>query len=154
MFFSRPSQHAIRALVHLTLHQGDTLCNVQEIANAEALPAPALAAVLQQLVRAGLIRSQKGPHGGFSLARPPAELTLLHIMEAVDTRRELFDCAIGLETCSDDVPCPVHDRLSDIRQQLVTYLQTVTVADMAARVTQQYRPQRAQTDAGDLNQRE
>jgi Rrf2 family protein len=136
MYFSRPSQHAIRALIHLVLHQGETLCTVQEIANAEALPAPALATVLQNLVRAGLIRSQKGPGGGFSLARPPSELTLFHIVEAVDTRREFFDCAIGLEECSDDTPCPVHDRLREIRHKLMTYLQTVTVADMAVTVAQ------------------
>jgi Rrf2 family protein len=131
MFFSRPCQHAIRALVHLVLHQGEALCTVQEIAKVENLPAPALAAVMQNLVRVGLIRSQKGPGGGFSLARPAGELTLYQIMEAVDTRRELYMCAIGFTECSDAMPCPVHDRLREVRQQLVTYLQGVTVADMA-----------------------
>jgi Rrf2 family protein len=132
MFFSRPCQHAIRALVHLVSHQGEALCTVQEIANVEKLPAPALAAVMQHLVRAGLIRSQKGPGGGFSLARPPSELTLYHIVEAVDTRRELFECAIGFDECSEAMPCPVHDQLREVRQQLTTYLQAVTVEDMAA----------------------
>jgi Rrf2 family protein len=139
MFFSRPCQHAIRALVHLVLHQGETLCTVQEIAKAEDLPAPALAAVLQRLVRAGLVRSQKGPGGGFSLARPPAELTLYDITEAVDTRPELLECALGFAACSEEVACPVHDRLQDLRQQFMAYLQSVTVADMATTVTQKKR---------------
>ena len=136
MFFSRPCQHAIRALVHLTTHQGKALCNVQEIATAEDLPTPALAAVLQNLGRAGLIRSHKGPKGGFMLARPASEMTLYEIMEAVDKTRHLFDCALGFEPCSDQTPCPVHDRLTQVRQELVAYLQAVTVADMAAIVAQ------------------
>jgi Rrf2 family protein len=139
MFFSRPCQHAIRALVHLVLHQEEALCTVQEIAKAEDLPAPALAAVLQHLVRAGLVRSQKGPGGGFSLAWPPAELTLYDITEAVDTRRELSQCALGFAVCSEEVACPVHDHLQDLRQQFMAYLQSVTVADMATTVTQKKR---------------
>jgi Rrf2 family transcriptional regulator, iron-sulfur cluster assembly transcription factor len=146
MFFSRPCQHAVRALVHLAMHQGEMLCTVQEIAKAEELPAPALAAVLQNLVRGGLVRSQKGPGGGFSLARPPAELTLYDIMETVDTRWELFTCAIGLEECSDETPCPVHDRLQEVRQQLVVYLHSVTVADMAMTLTQKHSRRRTPQD--------
>lgn len=139
MFFSKPCQHAIRALVHLVLHQGDTLCNTQEIARSEDLPAPALAAVLQNLVRAGLVRSQKGPKGGFTLARPATELTLLQVVEAVDTKRELYTCAIGFETCSDTMPCPVHERLSAVRQEFMTYLQEFTLADMAVSAAEKKR---------------
>ena len=139
MFFSRPCQHAIRALVHLVLHRGDALCNAQEIASAEDLPAPALAAVLQNLVRAGLVRSQKGPKGGFVLTRPATELTLLHIVEAVGTRHELYDCAIGFEVCSDAMPCPVHERLSAVRDEFVAHLQALTLADMAGIVAEKKR---------------
>ena len=136
MFFSRPCQHAVRALVHLVSHQAEALCTVQEIARAENLPAPALAAVLQNLGRARLIRSYKGPRGGFTLARPASEMTLYQIMEAVDTTRELFECALGFEQCADQTPCPVHDCLMKVRQDLIAYLQAITVADMAAIVIQ------------------
>ena len=136
MFFSRPCQHAVRALVHLVLHRTEVRCTVQEIAKAEDLPAPILAAVLQNLGRAGLIRSHKGPRGGFILARSASDITLYHIMEAVDTTRDLFECAMGFERCADQTPCPVHDRLTAVRQDLIAYLQTVTLADMAAVVRQ------------------
>ena len=132
MFFSRPCQHAIRALVYLATCQGEAPRNVQEIAAAENLPAPALAAVLQNLSRAGLIRSHKGPRGGFALARSPADMTLYQIMEVVDKTHNLFECVLGFEACSAETACPVHDSLMDIREQLRTCLQAVTVADMAA----------------------
>lgn len=135
MFFSRPCQHAIRALVYLATCQGEVPCNVQEIAAAENLPAPALAAVLQNLGRAGLIKSHKGPKGGFALARSPSDMTLYQIMEAIDKTHNLFECVLGFEQCSAEMACPVHDSLTAIREQLTTCLQAVTVADMAAVVT-------------------
>jgi Rrf2 family protein len=113
---------------------------VQEIAAAEDLPTPALAAVLQQLGRAGLIRSHKGPGGGFLLARSASDITLYQIMEAVDKTRDLFACALGFAQCSEQTACPVHDRLIDVRQQLIAYLQAVTVADMAAVMMQKRQP--------------
>ena len=135
MLFSRPCQHAIRALVHIAQHQDESRCQAQEIAISERLPRPALAAVLQKLVRAGLVTSQKGPTGGFSLAREAAEITLYQIMEAVDDVRELSQCAVGFEACSDAVPCPVHDRLQPMRQHFIASCQSVTLAEMAAGMT-------------------
>ncbi len=137
MFFSRPCQHAIRALVYLASHQDGSLCQAQEIAEAEGLPAPALAVVLQSLVRAGLVKSQKGPRGGFSLARPTTAITLYQIMEACGDTRGLSQCVLGLEVCSDELPCPVHSTFRDIRQQLVHELKSVSVAALAAIVFQQ-----------------
>lgn len=130
MIFSRPCQHAIRALMYLASHQDAGLCQVQEIAEAEDLPPAALALVLQSLVRSGLVKSQKGPRGGFSLARPTADTTLYQIMEACGDMRSLSQCTLGLEVCSDERPCPVHSMFRDIRHKLVQELKTVTVAEL------------------------
>jgi Rrf2 family protein len=135
MLFSRPCQYAIRALVHLASHQGETLCQAQEIAEAEGLPAPSLAAILQDLVRAGLIKSQKGPKGGFALTHSMQQITLYQIVEAVDGVNSLSQCAIGLEACSSEMPCPLHDQWKEVRQRFIDYLQSVTILDMAAAVT-------------------
>lgn len=132
MLFTRPCQYAIRALAHLAAHRGGPLCRAQEIAQAEGIPGPFLAAVLQELVRSGLVKSSKGPRGGFCLARPAERITLYEIMEAMGSVRSLPQCAIGLEECSGDMLCPLHDEWQAVRQRLVDYLQGVTVADMAA----------------------
>ena len=133
MLFTRPCQYAIRALTHLATHRVGTLsCNAQEIAHAEGIPGPFLATVLQELARAGLVKSSKGPRGGFCLARPAARITLYQIMEAVGSLTSLPQCAIGLEECSGDMLCPLHDEWEQVRQRLVRYLQGVTVADTAA----------------------
>jgi len=131
--FTRPCQYAIRALAHLATHRrGSLYCQAQEIAQAEAIPGPSLAGVLQELARGGLVKSSKGPRGGFCLARPAERITLYQIMEAVGSLSSLPQCAIGLEECSGDMLCPLHDEWQQVRQRLVGYLQEVTVADMAA----------------------
>ena len=135
MFFSRPCQHAIRALVHLAAQGEGVPRRVRDIAKAEDLPAPTLASVLQNLVRAGLVRSQKGPRGGFSLARPAEEITLHQIVEAVAGIQSITQCALGLDACSDDVPCPIHNRVQEVRQQLIEYMQSVTVAAMEVAIS-------------------
>ncbi|MBI3989351.1 MAG: Rrf2 family transcriptional regulator [candidate division NC10 bacterium] len=135
MLFTRPCQYAIRALAHLASHRGDQFCRAQEIAQAEEIPGPFLATVLQDLVRGGLVKSHKGPRGGFCLARPAERITLSQIMEAVGSLSGLSQCAIGLETCSGDMLCPLHDQWQEVRQRLMGYLEAVTVADMAAAIT-------------------
>lgn len=134
MFFSRPCQYAIRALVYLASQQEDVLFRVREIAKAEGLPAPTLATVLQNLARAGLVTSQKGPKGGFALARAADDITLYQIVEAVDGMQNLTQCALGLDACSSDIPCSIHGCLYEIRQQLIEHIQSVTVTDLSERV--------------------
>jgi Rrf2 family iron-sulfur cluster assembly transcriptional regulator len=95
-----------------------------------------LAGILKNLVHAGLVQSRTGPRGGFALARKADRITLYQIMETVDQPEMLSQCVVGLETCSADTPCPVHDRLQEVRQRFVESLQSITVADMAAATAQ------------------
>lgn len=139
MFFTRPCQYAIRALVYLATRRADDLCQVKEIAAAEGLPAPTLAGILKNLARAGLVQSRTGPRGGFALARRAEHITLCQIMDAVGQTDVFSQCVVGFETCSDDMPCPVHDRFQEMRQRFVERSQSVSVADMAAAVARKRR---------------
>jgi Rrf2 family protein len=95
-----------------------------------------LASVLQKLARAGLVKSYKGPKGGFYLARPPERITLYDIVEAVGSLDNLTKCAIGLEDCKGDMLCPLHDQWQLVRQGIIDYLQRTTVTDMALALAQ------------------
>jgi DNA-binding IscR family transcriptional regulator len=57
-------------------------------------------------------------------------------MEALGDTRVFSQCVLGLEVCADDAPCPVHTLFREVRQRLLTELQTVTVADIATVLTQ------------------
>jgi len=134
--FTRPCQYAIRALVHFAgLEQGQ-ICRVQEVARAQGVPGPFLATIFKNLARAGIVKSYKGPNGGFCLTRPPQRITLFDITDAVGSLADLTKCAIGLENCNGDSLCPLHEQWEPVRQRVLTHLKTVTVADMAAALAQ------------------
>lgn len=131
MLWSSACDYAIRAAAHLAA-QPDALVQLRHITRQEAIPAPFVGKILQSLVRAGILRSVKGPRGGYGLARPPREISLLMVKSAVDGTRDLDMCAVGLGPCSDDIPCPLHDTFKPIRQAIRRYLEATTLADMTA----------------------
>jgi Rrf2 family transcriptional regulator, iron-sulfur cluster assembly transcription factor len=130
MIYSSACEYAIRAVTHLAASKNG-LVKLREIAKSEEIPAPFLANILNRLVTAGVLRSTRGPTGGYGLMRPPGEVTLLDIKEAIDGLRELEECAVGLERCSDDTPCPLHDTWKPIRARIREYLESTTLEAMA-----------------------
>jgi Rrf2 family protein len=80
---SLTAEHALRAVLYLAGQPG-TSCTVDCIAKHTGVPAGSLAKVLQQLHRAGLVSSQRGPNGGFLLARSPAAISFMDVIAATD----------------------------------------------------------------------
>ena len=131
MLYSRPCEYALRALTHISLNLDMELIRAQEIAEAENLPAPFLAKLLQQLARSGVLVSVKGPKGGFGLARPPQEISLMEVVSAVDGEEGFKRCAVGLAECTDETPCPLHDTWKPFRLQILDYMSGRSLADLA-----------------------
>jgi len=103
----------------------------RNVAAHERVPGPFLGKIFQTLVRANILASNKGPGGGFSIARDPKTITLFDIYQAIDGTTYLEGCAVGLARCSDETPCPLHERWKPVRERIRNYLQTTTLADMA-----------------------
>jgi Rrf2 family transcriptional regulator, iron-sulfur cluster assembly transcription factor len=135
MIYSKPCEYAIRALAFLARSPREGGAPGMVIAREEGLPAPVLGKVLQELVRKGLLESRRGPGGGFRLARKPQLITLRDVVAAIDGLDQFLECAVGLERCSDESPCPLHDTWKGLRTQMMNYLQVTTLDDMAAAVT-------------------
>ena len=72
------------AVAYVALHSNDGLVMASKVAKAYKIPVEYLLKIMQQLVRANVLSSKRGPGGGFSLARPANEITMLEIVEAVD----------------------------------------------------------------------
>ena len=136
IIYSRAAEYAIRALTRLSREGGDAPTPVHRIAEAEGLPAPFLAKIVQDLARAGIIHSLRGRKGGIRLLRPPSQITLAEIVDAVDGLDTYEQCAVGMAVCRDDTPCPIHDRWKPLRQRIVSYLHGQTLARMARAVEQ------------------
>lgn len=83
MRLSARSDYALRAVIELAA-AGPGHVTADQLARAQAIPGKFLEAILTQLRRAGLIRSQRGPEGGFWLARPAGEISLADVIRAID----------------------------------------------------------------------
>ena len=136
MIYSRSAEYAIRAFVHLAQVPEGKYAMVKNIAEQEDIPAHFLAKILQQLARKGLLRSSKGPTGGFALRVEPSEIRLLDIVEALDGLAPYQQCASGLSECSDDMPCSMHDSWVGLRSRIMDYLGRNTIADLAKALDQ------------------
>jgi Rrf2 family transcriptional regulator, iron-sulfur cluster assembly transcription factor len=131
MIYSRSAEYAIRAFVNLAGVPEGKYAMVKNIAEQEQIPSHFLAKILQQLARKGLLRSSKGPTGGFALRIEPEDIRLLDIVEALDGLAPYQQCASGLSECSDDQPCSMHDGWIALRTRIMDYLAKNTIADLA-----------------------
>ena len=136
MIYSRSAEYAIRAFVHLARTPDGGYAMVKNIAEQEDIPLHFLAKILQQLARKGLLRSSKGPTGGFALGAEPREIRLLDIVEALDGLEEYARCAVGQPQCSHSKPCFMHDRWDGLRSRIMEYLGRNTIADLSRALDQ------------------
>lgn len=121
MEFTREADYAMRAVVHLSRLPMGSRVPTATIAEVERIPRPFLSKVISHLVTARLVNTMRGRGGGVALARPPGDITLLQVTEAVDG-------PIVVNHSAD-----AHDVWSDVRDSLVDSLGAVTMADLARR---------------------
>lgn len=107
--FSLTIEYALRIMVYLA-SLGEKTPTIAQIASATKVPAGYLAKVLRQLARAGLIRSQRGLHGGSTLARPGDQISVWDVVQAVDPIARITTCPLGLKNHGVNL-CPLHKRL-------------------------------------------
>lgn len=109
--FSQTVEYALRAVVHLA-YSAPGARTTEEIAKATKVPQAYLAKVLQNLVQAGVLRSQRGIGGGIALVKKPEELTILEVVNAVDPIRRITTCPLDL-AAHGVVLCPLHRRVDN-----------------------------------------
>jgi Rrf2 family protein len=130
--FSQTVEYALRAVVYLADHDGPAA--TPQIAEVTKVPAPYLAKILQNLSRAGLVRSQRGLHGGFSLAQSPEVLTIWDVVQAVEPIRRIRTCPLELEAHRHNL-CPLHKRMDDALAAVEAALRASTLAELLTEPT-------------------
>ena len=134
---SNTSKYAIRSVIYLSLFSSDTKkVGLKEIARNLELPAPFLGKILQILARHGILSSTKGPNGGFSLGKSAQEITPMEIVEIIDGEKVFDICLIRTTSCSHDIPCSIHDKVSPARKEIKTLFLSLTIADLASEFRQ------------------
>lgn len=116
---------ALHAVTFLATRGGEP-ARVKEVAGALSGSAAHLSKVLQALVRGGLLKGTRGPSGGYRLARPAGEITLLQVVEAVEGPLDLRACLFGTPVCGGNC-CLLGGMVDGFNRRLRDHLAGATV---------------------------
>jgi Rrf2 family protein len=131
IIFSRQCEYALQAVSYLALQPAGKKTSIKELTMKLKIPYHFLAKILQNLTYKKLLVSQKGPSGGFSLALPAENITLFHIVEAIDGSAFATTCVMGFPECSAKSPCAVHKEWEKMRDGIYLMLVTKNITEIA-----------------------
>jgi Rrf2 family cysteine metabolism transcriptional repressor len=139
MMFSTKAEYGIRVMAHLARRNGEEPISLASIADAEGLPLAYLEHLVRRLRRAELVESRRGAHGGYSLARPAADISMGEVVEALEGEIAPIECitadADGALVCvregeAGHEPCPTKLLWTRVQGSIVRTLNDMTLADL------------------------
>jgi Rrf2 family nitric oxide-sensitive transcriptional repressor len=125
---SQTVEYALRAIVTIANYRGEP-CTAQKISEITQVPAPYLSKLMQGLVRSGVVKSQRGLHGGFVLTKDAGELTIWEIVDAVEPMKRIEECPLGITSHGSEL-CPLHRRLADAIEVVEQMFRETTIEDV------------------------
>jgi Rrf2 family protein len=128
---SKKADYALIAMKHLAQKREVVSTSAREIAEQYDIPIELLAKVLQRLVRTGLLTSQQGTRGGYTLSRPSSTISVADVIQAIDGPFTVTSCSTEDNSCEQYGKCSIRDPLWRIRERILTALGTVSLAEMA-----------------------
>jgi len=132
MQLTRGTDYGILGMLYLAMRPLEQVTLLHEIAEAQDIPESYLAKIFQDLSKEGLICSRRGAKGGFCLARPAAEITLLDVIQALEGPISLNRCLDIREDCPHLETCGVAPVLRQAQAQLLETLRSATFDDLAS----------------------
>ena len=131
--FSKTCEYGIRASIFIASQSfQNRRVGLKMIAENIDSPAAFTAKILQTLSRENIIDSAKGVGGGFEIPKEKiAKIKLKQIVMALDGNHIFMGCGLGLHECSEEHPCPVHDKFKFIRNELVFMLENTNLEELA-----------------------
>ncbi|MBK9792102.1 MAG: Rrf2 family transcriptional regulator [Sphingobacteriales bacterium] len=131
MIFSKSTEYAIRATMFLCLNSSGNECfKINTIASAIDSPPFFTSKILQTLVRQNIISSTKGPNGGFYVDKKSKPIILYDLIIAVEGPDFFDKCLLGLSTCTEKNPCPLHKDFKKHKEELKQLFKKKSVSDI------------------------
>ncbi len=136
--YGKTAQTAIAAVSRLAevydLNQEIRLSSVQ-IAESRSLPHPVVGKVLTILSQGNIITGTRGPGGGYKLAKSPNKITLFDVVSLFDRLDANVNCPFGPSYCGNGPRCPLHDKLTFLREQSIAFLKQNSFASFQSKAT-------------------
>jgi len=131
--FSKACEYGIKASIFIAINslEGKRV-SPKEISEEIDSPTAFTAKILQDLVRYNIIDSVKGAYGGFEIDKNKiSKIKLSQIVNAIDGNKIYSGCGLGLHSCDEDHPCPVHDKFKIVRKELKDMLENTNLEQLA-----------------------
>ncbi len=133
MILSKSCVYGLRASVYLASKKHDDFVTIRKLSDELNISFHFLTKVLQQLTKANILESYKGPNGGVKLAKPAHSISFLDVVASIDGKYVLSDCVLGLSSCGELDPCPLHNEWQELKDNLRYMMANVTLEELSAK---------------------
>jgi Rrf2 family protein len=127
---TKKADYGLMAMKHLAERAHAGSCSAKDVAEAYGIPQEALAKILQRLVKAGLLNSQHGINGGYTLARDAGLITAFEVIRAIDGPLFITSCVTVRGECDQTDRCTIREPLRRVNQSIEEVLRRITIAEM------------------------
>ena len=129
---SRKIDYALRAVIHLAGLPVGRIASLQDLSSTLHLPREFLAKILKVLAARGVVRSARGAHGGYQLARPARDISFLEVIEAVEGPVQLNVCLDSMDRCDVSAGCTMHHVWKAGQDRMLEVYRRTTLAELAS----------------------
>ena len=131
MFLSKSFGYALRGILYVAVMQDEKRkVQIDEIATKLSVPKHFLGKIMQQIVKAGLLKSTKGPYGGFSLAAETLNTPVIKLVEITDGMEQFSMCVLSFKYCNGLNPCPLHFEMENVKKNYLNVFSRNTFGDL------------------------
>jgi len=127
---SKKADYGLIAMKHLAEHAHHGAHSAKDVAEAYGIPPQALAKILQRLVKAGLLHSQHGMNGGYTLARDPGRISAFEVIRAIDGPLFITSCVTVRGECGQSDRCTIREPLRRVNESIEQVLRRITIWEM------------------------
>ncbi|MDQ6960265.1 MAG: Rrf2 family transcriptional regulator [Mariprofundaceae bacterium] len=130
MRLTSKGRYAVSAMVDLTHHQGEGPVNLAAISERQFISLSDLEQLFRGLREGGLVKSVRGPGGGYLLNMDPADISVADTIRAVDEEIQATRCVNALRGCHRGHRCDTHELWDSLGQHIYRFLDVVTLEDV------------------------
>jgi Rrf2 family iron-sulfur cluster assembly transcriptional regulator len=144
--YSKGCQYAILALTDVCIREEGERFQAKDVCERLDIPEFFTRKIFQALVQGGFLLAHRGPGGGYSLSRPPSEISILEVIHAVEGEDTFEHCIMGFPECNAKAPCSLHHLWASAKQSLVAKLGESTLQDVTDARLRRDRAQRKKAE--------
>lgn len=131
MLLSKSFGYALRGVLYVALRQQHVKrVQIQEIAQKLAVPQHFLAKIMKRLAEKGILRSTKGPYGGFSITDKTLQTRIIEIVSITDGTGLVDNCVLSFRKCNAKNPCPLHTKMAKLKKGFIESLSDSSIGDL------------------------